>query len=179
MKKNYFKVKNLAVFLLLFSALTMFTGTYAFSMGRGDSNFMKHKFMRNRKCSFNVFMLKRKLRLTKKQVRQIIIAKKEKFKALTANKGNLRNPMLNALKSGTFNKSVFVSDLTNNVKSKAEIKADFISKFFNILTPAQRNRFINLIKNRIKNRIKHLEFMKKMLNEKIDMMKKMQGNLAK
>jgi Spy/CpxP family protein refolding chaperone len=124
-------------------------------------------------------MLKRKLRLTKKQVRQIIIAKKEKFKALMANKGNLRSPMLNALKSGTFNKSVFVSDLTNNVKSKAEIKADFISKFFNILTPVQRNRFINLIKNRIKNRIKHLEFMKKMLNEKIDMMKKMQENLAK
>jgi Spy/CpxP family protein refolding chaperone len=169
---------------MLFSALSIFAGIYpannASAMSMQRRNFIHRKFMMRRKmfmkiAMFNLFKLKRKLHLTKKQVRQIIAAKKREFKAFRLNAKTFKNPMFGALKSGTFNKSVFVSDLTNKVRNIAEIKADFLSKFFNILTPVQRNRFVNLMKIRIKSRIKHLEFMKKMLNRKINMMKE---NLA-
>ena len=120
---------------------------------------------------FNVFALKKKLHLNKNQFHQIMLFKRQEFKTFRSNMGNFRNPLLEAMKSGTFNKSVFVSSITNKVKNMAEIKANFFQKFFNVLTPKQRNEFVQMMKNRIDNKIKRLEFMKKMLNKKIKAMK--------
>ncbi len=75
------------------------------------------------------------------------------------------------MKSGTFNKSIFVSNITNKAKNMAEIKANFFQKFFNVLTPKQRNEFVQMMKKRIANKIKRLKFMKKMLNKKINALK--------
>ncbi len=172
-------------FKILFLSALFFAGMYlsgsasAFTMKH--PNFMRHKFMRCRKMGlemgmFNVFMLKKKLHLTKNQIHQVRAIKRQEFMAFKSNIGNFKNPLLTSVKSGTFNKNIFVSDITNNVKNMAEIKANFLAKFFNILTPKQRSKFVFLMKKMIKNRIKRLEFMKKTINEKIKLMKE---NLAK
>lgn len=184
MKQKLSKVKKFNVlFLLLLSAILIFTGTYftgnASAMQR--NNFMCRKFMMRRHkmfmqvAMFNLFMLKRKLHLSKNQVHLIIAAKMAEFKAFKLNRKTYKNPILGALKSGNFNKSAFIDNITNKVKNMAEIKGNFLSKFFNILTPVQRNKFINLMEFRIKNRIKHLKIIEKMLNRKINIMEE---NLA-
>jgi Spy/CpxP family protein refolding chaperone len=177
MKKSKF------LFLFIFLLAFIFTGTYfagkasAFQ-GMQKHNFMGHKFMRRGKMNmwmkigmFNVLMLKKKLHLNKKQVHQIMLFKRQEFKAFKSNMENFRNPLLSAMKSGMFNKSVFVANITNKIKNMAEIKANFFQKFFNVLTPKQRNKFVQMMKKRIANKIKRLEFMKKMLNKKINAMK--------
>ena len=177
MKKSKF------FFLFMFLSAFIFTGTYfagnasAFQ-GMQKNNLMRHKFMCRGKMNmgmgmgmFNVFALKKKLHLNKNQVHQIMMFKRQEFKAFKSNMGNFRNPLLSAIKSGTFNKNVFVSNITNKVKNMAEIKANFFQKFFNVLTPQQRNEFVQMMKKRIGNKIKRLEFMKKMLNKKIKAMK--------
>ncbi len=180
--KRQVKIKNFYVFFIFFSALLIFAGTYfaGYASAMQRNNFSHRKFMMHCKghmgfAMFNPFMLKRKLHLTKKQISLIKAAKKEEFKSISLKNKPLKSPMFNALKSGNFNKSVFIESVTQNVKNMAETKADFLSKFFNILTPSQRTKFISLMKNRIKNKIKHLEFMKKMLNRKINIMRE---NLA-
>ena len=177
MKKSKF------FFLFMFLLAFIFTGTYfagkAFAFqGMQNHNFMGHKFMRRGKMNmwmrigmFNVFMLKKKLHLNQNQFHQIMLFKRQEFKAFKSNMGNFGNPLLAAMKSGTFDKSVFVSGITNKVKNMAEIKANFFQKFFSVLTPKQRNEFVQMMKNRIAYKIKRLEFMKKMLNKKIKAMK--------
>ena len=177
MKKSKF------FFLFMFLLAFIFTGTYfadksyAFQ-GMQKNNLMGHKFMRRGKMNmsmgmrmFNVFALKKKLHLSNNQVHQIMLFKRQEFKAFRSNMGNFRNPLLSAMKSGTFNKSVFVSNITDKVKNIAEIKANFFQKFFKVLTPKQRKEFVQIMKKRIGNKIKRLEFMKKMLNKKIKAMK--------
>jgi Spy/CpxP family protein refolding chaperone len=162
--------------LFLFLSVFVFAGTYFLGSASAmkHPNFMRHKFMRCRKMDmmgmFNIFMLKNKLHLTKNQLHQIKIIKRQEFTAFKSNIRNFRNPLLSAMKSGTFNKNVFVANITNKVKNMAEIKANFLTKFFNVLTPAQRSRFVFLMKKKIHNRIKRLEFMKKMLNKRIKIM---------
>ncbi|MHB1665509.1 MAG: hypothetical protein ACYCT7_09685 [bacterium] len=175
-------MKRLIIVLLM---AFVFMGSYFIenSTAMAYANFMKHKMNHNHnKFNFkkmdmlNLFMLKRKLHLTRVQFKQAHLIKKEEIKALRKNMMNFRNPMLNALKSGKFNKTVFISDITTNVKNIAEIKAGFISKFFKILTPQQMHIFTNMIKNKIKNKIKHLEIMKKMINNRLKMMKENLNN---
>ena len=177
MKKSKF------FFLFMFLLAFIFTWTYfadksyAFQ-GMQKNKLMGHKFMRRCKINmgmgmrmFNVFALKKKLNLNKNQVHQIMMFKRQEFKAFRSNMGNFRNPLLSAIKSGTFNKSVFLSNIANKVKNMVEIKANFFQKFFNDLTPQQRKKFVQMMKKRIGNKIKRLEFMKKMLNKKIKTMK--------
>ncbi|RZD16041.1 MAG: hypothetical protein EVJ46_07565 [Candidatus Acididesulfobacter guangdongensis] len=172
-------------FFLLFIFLSAFIFTVAYFavnasafQGMRKHNFMGHKFMRRDNMNmrmrigvFNVFMLKKQLHLNKNQVRQIILFKRQEFKSFRSNMGNFKNPLLSAIKSGTFNKSVFISNITDKVKNMVEIKANFFQKFFNVLTPQQRKKFVQMMKKRIGNKIKHLEFMKQMLNKKIKIMK--------
>ncbi len=175
MKK--FKIFFLFLFLLAFVfAGTYFAGKVSAFQTMQKHNIMRHNFMRCRKTKmdmgmFNIFMLKKKLHLTKNQFHQIRIIKRQEFTAFKSNMRNFRNPLLSAMKSGTFNKNVFVANITNKVKNMAEIRANFLEKFSNVLTPAQRSRFVFLMKKKIHNRIKRLEFMKKMLNKRIKMMK--------
>ena len=175
-------MKRLIIVLLM---AFVFMGSYFIenSTAMAYSNFMKHKMNHNyNKFNFkkmdvlNLFMLKRKLHLTHVQFKQAHLIKREEIKALRKNMVNFRNPMLNALKSGKFNKIVFISDITTNVKNIAEIKASFISKFFKILTPQQMHIFTNKITNKIKNKIKHLEIMKKIINNRLKMMKENLNN---
>jgi len=179
MKK--FKILFLFLSALFFAGMYLSGSASAFTMKH--PNFMRHKFMRCRKMRvgmgmgmFNVFMLKKKLHLTKNQIHQVMAIKRQEFMAFKSNMGNFKNPLLTAVKSGMFNKNIFVSGITDNVKNMAEIKANFLAKFFNVLTLKQRSKFVFLMKKMIQNRIKRLEFMKKMINKKIKLMKE---NLAK
>ncbi len=177
MKK--FKILFLFLFVFIFAG-TYFSCKASAIQSMNRHNFMRHKFMRCSKMKmetemFNVFMLKKELGLTKNQIHQIATIKRQEFKAFEVNMGHFRNPLFSAMKSGTFNKKIFISDITGKAKNMAEIKANFFEKFFNVLTPKQRSRFVVLMKKMINNRIKRLEFMKKMLNKKIKMMKE---NLA-
>ncbi len=170
------------LFLFMFLFVLIFTGTFlsgrANAIGMQSMHSMRHKCPgRNKKTMrmmgmFNIFKLKKELNLTKKQIKQVILIKKQEFKAFRLNMNSLRNPMLSALKSGNFDKNVFVSDIMHNVKNMAEIKANFFTKFFKVLTLKQRNRFIFIMNKKLKNRIKRLEFMKRMLNKRIKNMKK-------
>ncbi|MHB8232146.1 MAG: hypothetical protein ACYDDB_04525 [bacterium] len=118
-----------------------------------------------------IFKLIKKLRLTHSQLMKLRLIKKEEFKSFKKNAMNFKNPMINAMKSGNFNKRVFVSDSINNAKNRAGIKAAFLESFFKILTPQQRQKFISITKNKIKHKIKHLEFMKKIIENRIKIMK--------
>jgi Spy/CpxP family protein refolding chaperone len=119
------------------------------------------------------FRLYRELNLSQSQIEQIKALKKEQWKTFAQNKKNFENPMFEAMKSGNFNENTFVATSVRNAQLRAQARAQYMDKFFAVLTPQQRQKFAELMKDRIKNNIQHMEFMEKMLNSNIDHMKSM------
>lgn len=96
--------------------------------------------------------LQKDLNLSNAQMEQIRALKKEGFEAVKSARRNLKNPMAEATKSIIFDKGVFVSVATDNAKTLAQIKAERMEKFYSILTPEQRQKFVEIIKNRKEHR---------------------------
>ncbi|MGC9021895.1 MAG: Spy/CpxP family protein refolding chaperone, partial [Dissulfurimicrobium sp.] len=75
--------------------------------------------------------------------------KKEGFEAFRNARKNLKNPMLEATKSPIFDKAVFISTAVDNTKTLAQIRAENFEKFYSILTPEQRQKFVAILKSRM------------------------------
>lgn len=97
--------------------------------------------------------LQKDLNLSNAQMEQIRKLKKEGFEAVKNARKNLKNPMIEATKSGVFDKGVFVSAATDNAKVLAQIRAEHMEKFYNILTPEQRQKFIEIMKDKREHRV--------------------------
>ncbi|MEM3245813.1 MAG: Spy/CpxP family protein refolding chaperone [Candidatus Micrarchaeaceae archaeon] len=121
----------------------------------------------------NHFRLFKELNLSQSQIEQIRALRKEQWKTFAQNRNNFKNPMFEAMKSGNFDANTFVSDSVQNAQQMAQAKAQYMEKFFAILTPQQRQKFVQLMSDRIKNNIRYMEFMQKSLSSRIEHMKSM------
>jgi Spy/CpxP family protein refolding chaperone len=59
-----------------------------------------------------------------------------------------KNPMANALSAKGFNKEAFINAQTTEAKNRAEIKATYMEKLYNILTPEQREQWVKNMESR-------------------------------
>ena len=94
--------------------------------------------------------LKQELNLTDEQFNQIKeIKKQEKEEIKNFFAKEHKNPLLEATKSGKFDKEVFQKTMVENAKKMSEIKAKYLEKMFNVLNDEQRQKFINHMKEKM------------------------------
>lgn len=94
--------------------------------------------------------LKQELNLTDEQFNQIKeIKKQEKEEIKNFLAKEHKNSLLEATKSGKFDKEVFQKTMLENAKKMSEIRAKYLEKMFNILNDDQRQKFINHMKEKM------------------------------
>ena len=157
--KKAFSVFFLALFFL--AAIITGIGTAR----ADDGHYSRHEHHRYG-IKKDMFKIIKKLGLTNLQFKKLKLIKKKEIKAFKMNSEH-SNQIIGALKSGNFSKEVFVSDAMNNARKHIEIKASFFDNFFRILTPLQRQKFINIIKNKMMKKLEHLKLKEKMIENKI------------
>jgi len=122
----------------------------------------EHKMFKNRDSIMRVFKnIRRELNLTKEQrlqIREVMQEKRAKLRALRETVGKrYRMNISNFMSSTKFDKNAFIAELERvraskmerNIKirdKRLEIIADSFSKIFDILTPKQRDKLIQLSK---------------------------------
>ena len=141
--------------------LTLGLGTALFASGSGDRN-CGHKSMHKTQ----MMQVIKQLDLTsdqKKAIKEIRKAQKEQRKATRASKKKNRAEMRAAMKpdlatfmtATTFNKTAFKAEMTKKFEQREQMRqqkrvamleqrAENMEKIFNILTPEQRNKWIQL-----------------------------------
>ena len=60
-----------------------------------------------------------------------------------------KNPLLEATKSGKFDKDIFQKAMLENTKRISEIEAKYLEKIFDVLNDQQRQKFINHMKEKM------------------------------
>ena len=121
-----------------------------------------HKGFNHRNSVMRIFKhIRKELNLTKEQrikIREVMQEKREKLRALRATVGKRYRMDISSFMSGTkFDKSAFraemervrASRMERNIKlrdKRLDIIADSFSKIFDILTPSQREKLIQLSK---------------------------------
>ncbi|MBX0310186.1 MAG: Spy/CpxP family protein refolding chaperone [Sulfurihydrogenibium sp.] len=94
--------------------------------------------------------LKQKLNLTDEQLNQIKeIKKQEKEEIKNFFAKEYKNPLLEATKSGKFDRKAFQETATENAKEISGIKAKYLEKMFNVLNDQQRQKFIDYTKKKM------------------------------
>ncbi|NLC28540.1 MAG: hypothetical protein GX780_07185 [Campylobacteraceae bacterium] len=92
-----------------------------------------------RKGSMLIFS---QLNLTPEQAHEIQILKAEmRLERLKSTDLNSR-PMLKAFGEKSFSKDAFIKASSEQSRARAEIKATYMEKLYNILTPEQRNQWV-------------------------------------
>ncbi len=146
--------------------------TFAYGMnGGGQQGFhgkIEHRYPK--RGFINRYMVK-ELNLTPEQIQQIKELRKEEFRNFAQNRSNFKMPMYDAIKSGNFNKQVFINESVGNAQLRAENRANYMEHFFNILTPQQRQKFVALQQRRMQFALKNMENRQKMLQERINYLK--------
>ncbi len=108
---------------------------------------MAHKEYRQERHLEN---LKTKLNLCDEQFKQIKeIKKQEKEEIKNFFKNEHKNPLIEATKSGNFDKETFQKTMLENAKKMSEIKAKYMEKMFNVLNDEQKKKFIDLMNLRM------------------------------
>lgn len=120
---------------------------------------------------FGYQYMQKELNLAPNQVQQIEQLRKEAFQSFAGNQSNYKMPMYDAIKSGSFNKQVFIEESEQNAKLRAQNQADYMEKFFSILTPAQRQKFVELQKERMQFALQNMENRQQMLQNRINYLK--------
>ncbi len=120
---------------------------------------------------FGYQYMQKELNLTPEQIQQIEKLRQETFENFTQNQSNFKMPMYDAIKSGNFNKQVFINESIENARLRAENRANYMEHFFNILTPQQRQKFVELQQKRMQFALKNMEHRQKMLEDRINYLK--------
>lgn len=125
----------------------------------------------NSKGGFGYQYMQKELNLTPSQIQQIDQLRQEMRQNFVKQQSNFRMPMYDAIASGSFNKQVFIEESERNAKLRAQNRANYLERFFNILTPQQRQKFIELQKERMQFALKNMENKQQMLQDKINYLK--------
>ncbi len=120
---------------------------------------------------FGLQYMQKELNLTPNQVQQIERLRKEVFQNFANNQSNYKMPMYDAIKSGSFNKQVFIEESEQNARLRAQNQANYMEKFFSILTPAQRQKFVELQKQRMQFALQNMENKQRILENRINYLK--------
>lgn len=87
------------------------------------------------------------LNLTPEQAREIQVLRAEmrldRLKSMDMNS----RPMLKAFSENGFDKDAFIAASSERSKVRAEIKATYMEKLYNILTPAQRVQWVKMMES--------------------------------
>lgn len=132
----------------------------------GNANYGYHA-----RGGFGYQYMQKELNLTPAQVQQLEQLRQEAFQNFADNQSNYKMPMYDAMASGNFNKQVFIEESEHNAKLRAQNRANYMEKFFSILTPAQRQKFIELQKERMQFALKSMENRQQMLQNRINYLK--------
>lgn len=125
----------------------------------------------NAKGGFGYQYMQKELNLTPSQIQQIEQLRQERFQNFAKQQSNYKMPMYDAIASGNFNKKVFIEESEQNAKLRAQEKANYFQRFFDILTPQQRQKFVELQKERMQFALKNMENRQQMLQDRINYLK--------
>lgn len=142
------KIKTIGAILLSLSIAAVSHADPLMNNGPMGGPMARGGKQRAQMCEMHMQRLQKALNLSNAQMENIKVLKKEGFEAIKTVRMNLKNPVIEATKSTTFDKDIFVSVAADNARTLAQIKAEHMEKFYNILTPEQRQKFIELIKAR-------------------------------
>ncbi|MGB9755262.1 MAG: Spy/CpxP family protein refolding chaperone [Desulfurella sp.] len=121
--------------------------------------------------NFGYQYMQKELNLTPAQVQQLEQLRKEVFQNSATNQSNYKMPMFDSMKSGNFNKQVFIEESEQNAKLRAQNRANYMEHFFSILTPVQRQKFVQLQKEKMQFALKNMENRQQMLQNRINYLK--------
>ncbi len=117
------------------------------------------------------FMIIRQLNLTQSQISMMRALRQQQRMAQLRSFGNYRNPMFEAMKSGKFNKKAFESAYMTNYRKTAQLRAHYMQGFLSILTPAQKQKFYALMKNRMRMRLGTMKLQEQSLKMRMNHLK--------
>jgi Spy/CpxP family protein refolding chaperone len=142
------KMRKLKVAML---TLALGVGLVGNSFAMGDAPEKPYQMEKmSEKHERHLEKLKQELNLTDEQFNQIKeIKKQEKEEIKNFFAKEHKNPLLEATKSGKFDKEVFQKTMVENVKKISEIKAKYLEKMFNVLNEQQKQKFINHMKEKM------------------------------
>ncbi len=135
-------MKKLIVAVLTVVSLTA-TGSYAMM----DDNPYHQK--KEQKQERYLERLRKELDLTDQQIQQWKEIKRSEMEEMRNMMKDHKNPVLEATKSGNFDKETFKNTIVENAKKMAEIKAKYMEKIFSILSEDQKKKFIQMMKEKI------------------------------
>lgn len=124
--------------------------------------------------------LLRKLAVTRTQDHKIDAFTDAKSLSIHTIKG-LKTPLYDAVKSGSFNKRVYLYDVMHNAKLRAEINANYLENVFEVLTPVQKVKFVAILKKVMADKLDDLNDdlgdLKVAIKEKVNKIRTIQNNL--
>lgn len=112
--------------------------------------------------------MKSQLSLNPQQVEEIEQLRSQQFENFAKNTSEFKMPMFDAIKSGQFNKQIFIDESLQNARLRAQQVANYMEKFFNILTPAQRQKFVGLQKQRMEFALKNAKLRQEMIQNRMN-----------
>ncbi len=168
MKKTFV---SLALVATLLGSGVNVGSAFADGMGGGFQQGFHGQFRRGFHDGFWYQHMQKELNLTPEQIQQIKKLRQETFENFTQNQSNFKMPMYDAIKSGNFDKQVFINESIENARLRAENRANYMERFFNILTPQQRQKFVELQQKRMQFALKNMEHRQKMLEDRINYLK--------
>lgn len=129
-------MKKIIAVALTVASLTFGT-TYAMMEGTPDHHKMEQKQEKH------LEKLKQELNLSQEQFTKIKeIKKQEREEMKNFFVKEHKNPLIEATKSGNFDKEIFQKTMLENAKKMSEIKAKYFEQIFNLLNKDQREKFI-------------------------------------
>jgi len=168
MKKTFV---SLALVAALLGSGVSVGSAFAGGMGGGFQQGFHGQFRRGFHDGFGYQYMQKELNLTPEQIQQIKKLRQETFENFTQNQSNFKMPMYDAIKSGNFDKQLFINESIENARLRAENRANYMERFFNILTPQQRQKFVELQQKRMQFALKNMEHRQKMLEDRINYLK--------
>ncbi|AHF98261.1 MAG: Spy/CpxP family protein refolding chaperone [Desulfurella sp.] len=140
--------------------------------GMSGGSFGIHRgFECNARGGFGYQYMQKELNLTPEQIKQIEQLRQEALQDFTKSQSNYKMPMYDAIASGNFNKKIFIEESEYNARLRAQNRANYMERFFSILTPDQRQKFVQLQKEKMQFALKNMENRQQMLQNKIDYLK--------
>ena len=168
--KRFFTSIALALLLTggVFSTLSAQAGQFGMQNQTGFSNSAR---MGRGGFGTQSFMIIRTLNLTQNQISMMRALRQQQRMTQLRSFGNYRNPMFEAMKSGRFNKKAFESAYMTNCRKTAQLRAHYMQGFLPILTPAQKQKFYALMKNRMRMRFEGMKVKEQSLKVRMNHLK--------
>ncbi|AEA34389.1 Spy/CpxP family protein refolding chaperone [Hippea maritima] len=107
------------------------------------------------------------LNLTPAQVKKIEDLRYEYRSRFMTKNTRYKMPLNDALKANGFNRKVFVDESMQNAKMRIKQRAEYMDKFFSILTPQQREKFIQLRRQRMEFALKNARLQQRAIQSRI------------